>query len=208
MKRHNNNNFKKRRNPKGKKNAPSLQLGRNVNLMRSAGTALNLIFPAVIFFRQASSNYSFATSSDLRFLSFASILTNSAPFSQFTNVYSEYKIVSSALVITPYTGVQTAGSFNFLYVSCDPQGVATNPTNSTVIANQTSHLFTPVATGIRSVSFTFPGIGSSMNIWLDTSQTPTGCFYIGNNTMSNTNNTNMFDCSFSIRVLFRTTKPA
>ncbi len=208
MKRNNNRNGGRKSNLKRKLRRVDTHLARTVNVMKS-GTSLELSYSNVIYGRQTSGNWSFATGGDTRYLAFSTILANSAPFSNLVNIYSEFKIVGAALTVNPYTGVSSTSGIPMLYVSCDPQGSASNPSNGTVITTQTAHVFSPLSLVPQDVRFVFPGIGSNMNIWQDTSATPSGAFYIGANlsvALFGGGNVTAFDCSFELRVQFRNMK--
>jgi len=190
------------------RDAPSYQLSRRLDVMKTAATSLNLLVPATIYGKNTSGQYSFSTGSDTRYFTFSQILASAAPFAQFVNVYSEYKITGASVAISPYSGIASSSvqACPMLYLSVDPQSSSGNPTNATITGNQTSHLFTTVQTNVRSVAFSFSGIGSNMNLWLDTSVTPQGAFFIGSIGGTYTTNPIVFDCSFSLKVVFRTTK--
>lgn len=199
---------RKRKNNNNQKNAPKMMLSKNINLMKSAGTSVNLLYPISVWTYTVSSNFSFANGADTRVLAYSLILANSAPFNQFVNVYSEFRIVGASAIICPIANAGAAIAVNtpMLYVTTDPQGGTGNPTNGTVITNQTAHLFTAVQNMPRSVGFTFPGIGSNFGIWQDVTASPTGAFYIGCNTQVFGQNNKIFDGNLQLRVQFRTLK--
>jgi hypothetical protein len=176
---------------------------------RTNGVTVNVTAPAIISSDSTSALYTLGSSSDVRFLSFASVLSGSNAFSSLSSVYSEYRIVSASLLATPYMLVSqtNGGLYPMLYVTCDPEiSSSSNPSNSTVITDPLAHVFTPVATQPRTVTFRFPGVGLSTNVWLE-GTTIAGAFYLGNNSSGfPTGFTAVFDCSFSLCLQFRNFK--
>ncbi len=199
-------NNRKKINNNGNKTAPQMELSKTLTMNKTSGCVVNIVYPAKIWTYTVSSNFSFGNASDTRYLSFAQVISNTFPFVDFALVYSDYKILSASAIVTPTT-VQTV-STGMLYMTCDSNGLASNPTNSTVIGTQSAHLFTAVATQPKSITYRFPGVGTTANIWLDTSVSPAGAFYIGSNTtgVGYGSNAVIFDVSLSLQISFRNVK--
>jgi len=200
------NRNRKPMNKNKSKNAPELQLSKQLSL-NTGGVKLNVIAPVTITAYSTSGNYSFSNGSDVRALAFSSILSGSGLFADFAAVYSQFKIISASIIVCPYlsNGVLT-DLLPMLYMSCDSTGIGSNPSNSDILSSQSAHLFSATAVSPRSVTFRFPGVSTGVNIWLETSASPAGAMYIAStNTVFSTSN-KAFDCSASLVVAFRTLK--
>jgi len=206
-KKYNNNRRRNKRNPVFTNNPITRQIKPMQNLFnKTNGVTVNITAPAIISSDSTSALYTLGSSTDVRFFTFASVLTGSSAFGFLNDVYTEYRIVSASLLATPYMLVSqtNGGLYPMLYVTCDPEITSSsNPSNSIVITDPLAHVFTPVANQPRTVTFRFPGTGLSTNVWL-TGTTIAGAFYLGNNSSGfPTGFTAVFDCSFSLCLQFR-----
>lgn len=209
-KRNNKNNRTKLRN------APMLQLSKNMNLYNKQASAfVNITYPGLIYGYSVSGLYTFTNNADVRYLSFSTI-TAAAEFTNFATSFANYRIKSCSVIINPLaTNVSTStGTLDrpLLVFGADPQdtNVSTNPTNSSFICRDQNHLFNANANVVKSVTFSFPGIGTGTNIWKDTDQQPDrGVFYIGNNSTTNWfggGNVVIFEYYINLLIEFRATK--
>jgi hypothetical protein len=195
MKRRNNRNSKKA------KNAPRLQLSKQINLFTKSDSAyVNISYPVFIYGYSVSGLYSFSGISDSRSIGFTSI-TGSTEFSNFSNVYKNFRIRSCSIIVAPTSQGSVAP---ILYCGLDPESTTGNPTNSDFIMRDKVHMFTNVANTCKSCTFKVPGVGTTTNIWLPVSATPAGQFVIGNNTYTGifSSTSVIFDCQLSFLVEF------
>lgn len=209
-KRNNANNRQKLRN------APMLQLTKNINLYsKQASAVVNITYPGLIYGYQTSGLYTFTNNADVRYLSFGTI-TAAAEFTNFATSFASYRIRGCSVIINPLAiSVSTStGSLNrpILVFGADPQdtNISTNPTNSAFIVRDQNHLFSPNSNVVKSVTFTFPGVGTGTNIWKDTDNQPDrGVFYIGCNDTTNWfggGNVPVFEYYINLLIEFRATK--
>jgi hypothetical protein len=132
----------------------------------------------------ATSEYTFTSSSDVRFISFSTILTNSAEFTAFKNLYSAYRLLAiSVTILSNMTNAfQNTDNPTILYLNCEPNIVPVNPTNGEVLAADSSKLFNPYNFLLQTCQWRFPtGAGLGTGLWNDvTTNVPVGQLSIGN----------------------------
>jgi hypothetical protein len=192
------------------RNTPQMQLSNSLNLYNNAtGAVINILYPATIYAYTTSSNFSFASGSDVRYLAFSTVISSTFPFTNYATVYGEYKIISATAIVNPVQTDQLTGkSFGMLHLACDPEASSgSNPSNSVLIGSQNTHLFSYKATSPRIVNFRFPGIGNKQHNWLPVTEQPPGYFYIGSG-ITNTFGADdaLFEASLSVQVMFRSVK--
>lgn len=211
-KRNTNNNRSKLRN------APMLQLTKSINLYsKQASAIVNITYPGIIYGYTTSGLYTFTNNSDVRYLAFGTI-TAAAEFTNFASSFASYRIRSCSVIINPLANNVTttlgssASQLPLLVFGADPQdlNINTNPTNSAFIVRDQNHLFSSTSNQVKSVTFTFPGVGTGTNIWKDTDTQPDrGVFYIGNNDTINwfgAGNIPVFEYYLNLLIEFRATK--
>ncbi len=200
MKRRNN---QKKQNKKQTNN--NVLITSNISLNRSL-VAVNVMNTSLLYHYTGSNNVSFNSGSDIRYLDFATIVAGTFPFVDLALVYTDYKILSASVTITPYSN--TVSILPPMHVGCDPDApIATNPTNSTLIVSPVAKDFSLNQIEPKIAKFTFPGVGRNVRIWTDTSISPTGAFHFGMNTTSLTgNNALIYEVSASLNIAFRNVK--
>jgi hypothetical protein len=166
-------NRKNKRNNRGKPNGKMkhaiVQLSRNINL-NSASTFRNLTINGAISMNAVTSEYTFTASSDVRNLSFSTILTNSGEFTAFKSIYSTYRILAvSCTILTNMTNAfQNTDNPTILYMNVEPNIVPALPTNGEVLEADTSKLFNPYDFNLQTCQWRFPtGSGLGTDIWVD-----------------------------------------
>ena len=152
---------------KGLNRRAELQLSKNIPLY-SERTRRNITNNFIVKVNTTSKGYSMDDVSDVRYITFANIL-GSSEFTNMAAVYNNYRIL--AVSITALN--QTYSQAPILFMDCDPQEPYGNPVNSRLICDDSCKLFSPKATQIEVVTWTFPGAGTNTNIWNDTSTLPT-----------------------------------
>lgn len=173
---------KSKRTNKNKKQAPQLQLSQQISLLNSRSSAYaNISYPFLIYGYNGSDLYSTTNVGDIRFIAFSAVL-GSNEFTNFGTVYSNYRVKSLSLIVNPMVSRTAVANCPLLQVNCDPEAnISANPTNSAVILRDTNHLFSAQAVVPKSVTFTFPGVGTSTNIWKSVADLPLGGITFGNN---------------------------
>lgn len=194
-------NNKKHFSKKNKNKKSTFLLKKTISTNTSSVT-IDCITTVPLFVFNGSSNISLTNSSDDRFYAFAGIVAGST-FSDFAAVYDTYRINSACAVVTPYSNFTQ--SIPPMHLTCDPDGVSSNPTNTTVINSQQGYDFNINAISPKAVNFIFPGVGSATRLWLDVAVAPAGAFYFGINTTSIGSLTTeiAFEVSFMLTISFR-----
>jgi len=180
----NNRNRQRKRNDK---TAPQLQLGKKINLFNNnTGCKLNVSYPLTVSYSSSTGLFSLnGNTSDIRYLDFSTILNGTAPFSDFLVVYQDYRIKSVSAIVVALPGIETLSTIAIksLFMTCDPELTGSNPNNTTLITNSSAHIFSPNATTIKSVTFSFPGIGLGSHVWIPTTTAATGTIFFGSQNM-------------------------
>jgi hypothetical protein len=123
------------------------------------------------------------SATDTRYITFSSILGNApSPFNDFLSLYSEMRLRSLAVTVIPLRlSSSYTGSYTSLLVTVSPEVVsASNPTNTVITGSPSAFTFDIGAVSPKTFRFTFPGVGTTSQIWISTSTTPSGALYIGN----------------------------
>jgi len=206
MKRTSNNNRKRQNN--NKNNSGLTRMNKQINLHnRSEGTTFQVGYPTIVYFDSSSLTYTFVNASDVRYLSFNTILnTNPYPFTDLALVYEEYKISAASAIVTAIDLSSSTYSYlGPLFLTADPElpPTSTNPTNLTVLSSQTTKIFSHKETDPRSVKYTFPGVGIGANIWSSVTTTPMGNFFIGQDQVDAPGNIPAFSVILTLTVHFR-----
>lgn len=175
-----------------------------VNLNNSSVT-IDVILTVPIYAYGTSSNVSFNSGSDVRYIAFALITAGTYPFVDLALIYESYKINKASVVVTPFTNFTSTNILPPMHLTCDPDGTATNPTNVNVVNSMNGHDFNPGAITPKAVSFSFRGISTNTGLWIDTAVGPSGSFYIGINTtgLGMITTALLFEASFMLSVSFR-----
>ncbi len=217
MKRQTNKRRNNNKNRIALRSAPVMQLSKQLNLYgpKSATAMVNITYPGLIYGYSVSGLYTFTNNADVRYLAFSTI-TAAAEFTNFATSFANYRIRSCSVIINPlYRNVGTStGTLQLplLVLGCDPQesNLSTNPTNSAFILRDQNHLFSSQNNVVKSVTFTFPGVGTGTNIWRDTDTQPDrGVFYVGCNATNNWfsgGNVPVFEYYMNLLIEFKGTK--
>jgi hypothetical protein len=205
------NNNRKRKQNKGNRNVTNQQLSNNVNLFQNKGVIVPLksVIPIKCSAGLATGLYTFSAGSDVRFLAFGQILVNApSPFSDFLSLYSEMRIKSLNLMLTPIRSTTFVGQYTSLFISVDPDSSTSpsNPTNNTVIDSPSSSMFDYNSISPKSVTYKFPGVGLGGNIWVSTSASIQGSIYIGNMVCAAIDSSNIWELVCNLIVEFRQLK--
>jgi hypothetical protein len=214
MPRHKYNKNKRRR---GKKQGNlQQQVARKIPLqsgMDHTTARCNSITP--VYDMSTTGNWSFVNSTDQRFFTFSTMISNALVFTQLSNAYEEYKIKSLTvyLAVNAYHSTTLTSSVvnPALFISCDPNVAYTaspaNPTNNEVLQSPNSYLYPSSSVQVKSFTFTFPSVGQSTQIWYSTSNLNIGgALYIGGQLSGflNPGDLARFDMVTSLQVEFRT----
>jgi hypothetical protein len=171
-------------------------------------------YSAVIYVGPVAStyNYTFTAGSDVRYLALSTI-EGSTQFTNYASIFSQYKVVSVKVILSPLKIVtettalfQSCGS---LFCSVDPNETSVvNPTNSVLTTSNDAHMFSPNALEPRSCVFNFPGVGTNSNVYTNTDLLTGGGIYIGAITSATSTlaGTAIFDALFEVVVTFREIK--
>lgn len=198
------------------RNAPSMQLSKQINLYNQQATAfVNITYPGLIYGYSVSGLYTFTNNADVRYLAYGTI-TAATEFTNFAASFANYRIKSCSVIVNPLSNnVRTSTGvldLPLLVFGSDPQdlNISTNPTNAGFILRDQNHLFSTTSNLVKSVTFTFPGVGTATNIWKDTDTQPDrGLFYIGNNATINWfggGNVPVFEYYINLLIEFKGTK--
>jgi hypothetical protein len=185
-----------------KKNNQSTFLLKKTISTNTSSVVIDCIVTIPLFVLTGTNNLSTSNSSDLRYYSFVSIVAGST-FSDFALVYDTFRINSASAVVTPYSNFTQ--SIPPMHLTCDPDGLSSNPTNATVVNSQQGYDFNINAISPKAVKFVFPGVGSATRLWLDVATAPAGTFYFGINTTNIGSLTTeiAFEASFMLNLSFR-----
>jgi hypothetical protein len=188
------------------------QIGKSIQL-RSEVVRRRITYEASIFGNYTTSIYSLSGGSDIRFLSYSTILGAS----EFTNtalLYKNYKIKALSVTLCPVSVFAQTSSivyyvFPMLYISTDPDNTsASNPTNNTIGFSDTAGIFSPLDPQVRQKSWNLAGISNNTDIWLPVAQVSSvpGQVYFGSKSIysstGTTTNTLVFDVRFELIVDF------
>jgi hypothetical protein len=200
----------KRRNNKKQKPFVEQQISKQINLYRETARK-NISTVQTVYIRLAGNTYSLATGSDVRFLGFTTNLS-STEFTNMAAIYNNYRIFAASVSGNPYAGINTnLNQSANLYITIDPLGAASNPTNLTIVSSDTARVFCAVSNKVETVTWRFPGPSYQTNFWLETASASgnAGSFYIGSN-INTTNSSgaaiNVFDLRFDLSVEFANPK--
>jgi hypothetical protein len=158
----------------------------------------------LVYSYTTSGDYSFSASSDIRYLTFATLAGGSI-FSDYSTLYKNVKIIQAAVLVVPFkNGPSTA--MGMLSIGCDPNilvGNVANPTNGILNNSQAVRYFSPNSTIVDRATFTWKGIGAGSNLIENISTALDGAFFIGNSGFSYlTSTTAAWDCLWSLQVVF------
>jgi hypothetical protein len=203
-------NNKKSRKQKGGRPFVEQQISKQINLYRETARK-NISSVQTVYIRLAGNTYSLATGSDVRFLGFTTNLS-STEFTNMAAIYNNYRITAASVSGNPYAGINTnLNQSSNLYITIDPLGAASNPTNLAIVSSDTARVFCAVSNKVEVVTWRFPGPSYQTNFWLETASASgnAGSFYIGSN-INTTNSSgaaiNVYDLRFDLTVEFANPK--
>jgi hypothetical protein len=190
------NNNKKRPKTRGYQ-----QMGKIISL-RSEKAIRNITFNLATFANTTITLYSLAAASDVRFISFQNVLS-STEFTAMQTVYDSYRILEASVMVQ-----RPSATFTFqvpaLHIDVDATNATpANPTNSSLVNDDTVKLFSSTSTRIDYAIWKFPGVSHGTHDWYDCLNVPNiGCFMIGNNQITTNVTTVVWEIKFNLLVEF------
>jgi len=199
---------------KGRQYKRNDQISKVMNLhSNNAAVNLQLNHALTIFQNSNSGGYSFSSTVDTRVMTIQAIIAASTFYGDFFSTYEECRVRTLTVYVTPVlvypNSLTNSNITSSLFLGFDPEFIYTaspsNPTNATVIDSNRAHIISPHTINVNVVTFTFPGVGQSENIFLDTSLNLNGAVYIGDlpSSMSGIISQPAFDVVFSLAIQFR-----
>jgi hypothetical protein len=171
---------------------------------RRDSVLLTISVTALVYAYTSSGDYSFSSSSDVRFYAFSNIASGSL-YSDITALYKNVKVLSASALVCPFKNGDSS-PLGMLAIGCDPNianGSAANPTNGIVVNSNSVRYFSPNSTIVDRVDYKWKGVGTGQNILLNNLTTLPGMFMIANSGYSYvTSTTPAFDVLFSLQCEF------